>query len=355
MENYPESIDYMRTSLRLIKTNEIPEATMFPAYSQLALVYQKLNKPDSALWFAKKGYDLSLQPNIWSRFKSLSAAVLGLLHTERNDHELARSYLLQGIQHARMVNNIFFLAWNYNLLANLYAKTGFQDSCIHYAKLSLQLWREHNFGVFGQNASNLLTKVYESQNQPDSAIKYMKIMLAARDTVFNQKKIKEFERFVFDEIQREQQIQKEQEQYKAKIKTYALVASLIALLLIGFVLLRNISLKRKNESHRREIAENELQLEKLESERTKAELEQQATELEMQALRAQMNPHFIFNCLSSINRFILKNESETASDYLTKFSRLIRMVLNNSQNPLITLEDELEMLRLYLDLVKITI
>jgi LytS/YehU family sensor histidine kinase len=73
----------------------------------------------------------------------------------------------------------------------------------------------------------------------------------------------------------------------------------------------------------------------------------------MQALRAQMNPHFIFNCLSSINRFILKNESETASDYLTKFSRLIRMVLNNSKNTLIILEDELEMLRLYLDLEKL--
>ena len=82
-------------------------------------------------------------------------------------------------------------------------------------------------------------------------------------------------------------------------------------------------------------------------------LKQKATELEMQALRSQMNPHFIFNCLSSINRFILKNESETASDYLTKFSRLIRMVLNNSVNPLIPLEEELEMLRLYLELERL--
>ena len=75
-----------------------------------------------------------------------------------------------------------------------------------------------------------------------------------------------------------------------------------------------------------------------------SELQQQAAELEMQALRAQMNPHFIFNCLSSINRFILKNESKIASNYLTRFSRLMRMVLMNSQKPLITLENELEML-----------
>lgn len=73
----------------------------------------------------------------------------------------------------------------------------------------------------------------------------------------------------------------------------------------------------------------------------------------MQALRAQMNPHFIFNCLSSINRFILKNESQAASDYLTKFSRLIRMVLTNSKQDLITLDDELEMLRLYLEMERL--
>jgi len=66
-----------------------------------------------------------------------------------------------------------------------------------------------------------------------------------------------------------------------------------------------------------------------------------------------MNPHFIFNCLSSINRFILINKTEEASDYLTKFSRLIRMALQNSEKPLITLESELEALRLYLDLERL--
>lgn len=74
----------------------------------------------------------------------------------------------------------------------------------------------------------------------------------------------------------------------------------------------------------------------------------QLRELEMQALRSQMNPHFIFNCLNSINRFIVMNETEAASDYLTKFSRLIRTVLNNSKKSLISLEEELEMLKLYI-------
>jgi LytS/YehU family sensor histidine kinase len=66
-----------------------------------------------------------------------------------------------------------------------------------------------------------------------------------------------------------------------------------------------------------------------------------------------MNPHFIFNCLSSINRFILKNEGKTASNYLTRFSRLMRMVLMNSQKPLIALDDELQMLEIYLEMERL--
>lgn len=73
----------------------------------------------------------------------------------------------------------------------------------------------------------------------------------------------------------------------------------------------------------------------------------------MQVLRAQMNPHFIFNSLTSINKFVLKNETDAASNYLTKFSRLIRMVLTNSKKPMISLADELEMLRLYLEMEKL--
>jgi ligand-binding sensor domain-containing protein len=74
------------------------------------------------------------------------------------------------------------------------------------------------------------------------------------------------------------------------------------------------------------------------------------TELEMQALRAQMNPHFIFNSLNSINLFILENNKLQASEYLSKFSRLVRLILNNSRETFIPLEHELEALELYLEL-----
>ena len=70
----------------------------------------------------------------------------------------------------------------------------------------------------------------------------------------------------------------------------------------------------------------------------------------MQALRAQMNPHFIFNSLNAINKFILQNDKLQASEYLTKFSRLVRLILENSKETSISLESELESLNLYLEL-----
>ncbi len=91
----------------------------------------------------------------------------------------------------------------------------------------------------------------------------------------------------------------------------------------------------------------------IEKERIKSrenELKLLATELKMQALKAQMNPHFIFNSLNSINRFILQNNRLQASEYLTKFSRLIRLILQNSEAALISLESELESVKLYLSL-----
>lgn len=73
-------------------------------------------------------------------------------------------------------------------------------------------------------------------------------------------------------------------------------------------------------------------------------------QIEMKALKAQMNPHFIFNCMNSINSYILENDKKMASDYLTKFSKLIRLILENSDKQKINLDDELAMLETYLQL-----
>ena len=81
-----------------------------------------------------------------------------------------------------------------------------------------------------------------------------------------------------------------------------------------------------------------------------AEYQKYLAQAEISALRAQMNPHFIFNCLNSIQYFTANNDAAKASDYLTKFSRLIRLVLENSRSEKVTLENELETLRLYIEM-----
>lgn len=73
-------------------------------------------------------------------------------------------------------------------------------------------------------------------------------------------------------------------------------------------------------------------------------------ELKMTTLQSQMNPHFLFNSLNSINNFVLKNEVEKASDYITKFSKLIRVILNSSSSPTSSLSEELKILGLYVKL-----
>ena len=99
-----------------------------------------------------------------------------------------------------------------------------------------------------------------------------------------------------------------------------------------------------------ELAEKNRLAEEQKLQQAAAEFERKIAETEMTALRAQMNPHFIFNCLNSIKLYTLENDSKTASEYLTIFSQLIRRVLENSQSEKITLQKELETLRLYLEL-----
>jgi ligand-binding sensor domain-containing protein len=85
-------------------------------------------------------------------------------------------------------------------------------------------------------------------------------------------------------------------------------------------------------------------------ERLRSGYEQKLANVEMSALRAQMNPHFIFNSLNSIEYYIINNEPERASDYLNRFSRLIRLILQNSKNTKVPLKDDLEALKLYIEM-----
>ncbi len=112
----------------------------------------------------------------------------------------------------------------------------------------------------------------------------------------------------------------------------------------------NLKLQTALQQRTIELEEQNKLVEAQKIKQVQTEFEHKIAQTEMIALRAQMNPHFIFNCLNSIKLYTLENDSQTASEYLTKFSQLIRLVLENSRSEKVTLQKELETLKLYIEL-----
>jgi tetratricopeptide (TPR) repeat protein len=119
----------------------------------------------------------------------------------------------------------------------------------------------------------------------------------------------------------------------------------------GFVLLGLASAYVINRSRLKNLKlKGDLEREIIEQRLKEADFQRKLADISMSALRSQMNPHFIFNCLNSIKYYTVQNDTMAASEYLTKFSKLIRLVLENSRNDRITLSSELAALELYIQM-----
>lgn len=311
----------------------------------------------------------------------LGNAVLG-----EKKYEQALQYAREAQSHLKQMGVRVLMIDNFKLLSDIYNKINKPDSAYAYLKQYTRLKDSLINRQFYFKLNSLKSESEEQKKtsmiqllQKDNLIKEQllrqqiliqqqnktQLALLNKNNEFNQQQIllkdqtlliKDQELQLKDRTLNEQQLLRQQKDaalalldkdnklkgQQLKQQTFirnALVTGLFLLLLLGILIFRGLTLKRRNE--------------RLQNEKKQAELQQLSTDLEMQALRAQMNPHFIFNCLSSINKFILKSESRAASDYLTRFSRLIRMVLTNSQLSMIPLSDEIEMLRLYLDMERL--
>ena len=174
----------------------------------------------------------------------------------------------------------------------------------------------------------MLSEVYNRLQKNDSAYFFMQRYTALKDSILNSqfmfrarptiKQQAEFKKQLAQValLDKDNKIKEEKLEHASEIK-WILIACLLIVALSGFYYLQKPLAEGKEREIRKSKAQSELQL--------------KATELEMQALRAQMNPHFIFNCLSSINRFILKNETEAASDYLHKIFPFDKNGINKFQ------------------------
>jgi tetratricopeptide (TPR) repeat protein len=314
-----------------------------------ASLYGLLNKPDSSL--------LYLQEAILTDPKNLTIRVaIGEILLLKKQYDSALQIFLNPIEQLRRENDRWDLMRVLLDAAKAFYGRGNTENALKYAYESLSIANAADVRPVRIENYTLLSNIYSSLSESDSAYHYLKLFTAldgqlAKDRFFfrlsDYKKQAEYNKKLeqiasLDKNNRlldQANKNKEEKLKQASLFKWVLAGGLFISLLAAVFIHRSLTLKRKNDRLANQKAQSDLRL--------------KASELEMQALRAQMNPHFIFNCLSSINHFILKNETDFASDYLTKFSRLIRIVLINSKNKLITLEDELEMLRLYLDMERL--
>ncbi|HET7003071.1 MAG TPA: histidine kinase [Puia sp.] len=189
------------------------------------------------------------------------------------------------------------------------------------------------------NDAELLSAAYDRLNNRDSSLYYYRKYRSASDSLFsenNQRKmmVNETEWKIKN---------KELENSSLKQLTAAqkrqIAFSNILLFLIGLGFLLSVFVAF--------LLYKSFQAKKL---KDVSQYKQKIAETEMQALQAQMNPHFFFNSLNSIENFIMQNEKKLASDYLNKFARFIRSILDSSNNDLIDVNKDIQSLQLYIDL-----
>jgi tetratricopeptide (TPR) repeat protein len=343
IEDYGAADKYFRLAFGSDKPEQCDPLSLV-VYSELLT---RQHKYDSALYYYGRMDSANLEPTMLRTY----LVSKGEYYSHRKEYGTAIPYFIKSLSYQRQLNDRNQVMRCLLDLSRAYEQLGQHAEAFRYAREGLAIASETDARQVIRDACQVLSTLYTKEGRTDSAYFYYRRYIATKDSVLNDQVKGKFASYGFEQqikwLNQEKRLQEVCLQQEMMTKNI-LIGAVIVLALFSFIYVWNIRLKRKNEAHRRQRAENELEIQRLEGERAKAALQQRAKELEIQALRSQMNPHFIFNCLNAINRFILSHETEAASDYLTKFSRLMRMIMNHSRHSLITLAEEVEILELYL-------
>ena len=348
IENYNEADRYFRLGYG----NKRPEMIDPWDLSVYATLLTRQGKFDSALYYFSKFDSAHLPPTMLRTF----LATKGEYYLFRDEYATALPYFQRSLAYQRQMNDNNQIMRCLQDIAKTYYGLGQDADAFRYAREGLHLAMKAKARQNVRDGCRQLYLLYDREGKTDSAYAYFKRYIVLKDSVLSDWTKGEFASFGYE--QQIKLLNKEKELSAVCLREEMLtknllLAGIFVLLLLGGVYVWIVRLKRRNEEHRRKRAEDDLEIQRLEGERSKAALQQRAKELEVQALRSQMNPHFIFNCLNAINRFILGHETEAASDYLTKFSRLMRMIMNHSRHSYISLAEEIEMLQIYLEMERL--
>ncbi|WP_178984064.1 tetratricopeptide repeat-containing sensor histidine kinase [Winogradskyella helgolandensis] len=221
----------------------------------------------------------------------------------------------------------------YTNAAEVYLQNNDIGKAEYYATNSLKLNEGLNSLSTENSALETLANVYAQKGDYKNALVTYQKHIILRDSLINaDRKLEISRKEIQFEADKHKAISEVEIERQKSIKNASIIGGscLILASLIGFVLYR-----RKQDAV---------------SKSKEAEFNAKVSDTELKALRSQMNPHFIFNSLNSIGDYILKNDTESASDYLSKFAKLMRLTLENSEKKEILLCDDIALLRTYMDI-----
>ncbi len=286
---------------RLLGSKRTTATTLNNIGSMLRVIGQY----DSALVYQLKALAIREQTSQKDKIV-ISLLNIGGTYTLIGDYSLANQFLLRGLSMAKEFQSKPLIRDAYEELSALYSTQKNFQKAYDYHQL---------FAVMKDSVLNELTatQVSELATKYKTAEKDKQIALLAK----------------------EKEIQKKEGQRQAALNK-AYIAGLVFIIVVGalifYIIRQRLHLLAKN---------NEIK---------EVDFKRQVTELQMKALRAQINPHFLFNCMNAINLMILKGQTENASLYLAKFSRLVRLILENAEASAVTLESEMALLESYMQL-----
>lgn len=344
LKNYDKVLEYSNIALKL---NEKIDEKRGQAINkeQIGQVYYLKKEYDKA--FKSWNESILLMKGIDDLNMDITLSIdIAKFYLAKNDIKTAFEYLNSADSLATSSNELLLKIKACKAFSDGYEKKQLYDSAISYLKKALQLSL-----ILGEKSEendiyNLIANHFEKIKKYDSAYYYLRKHKNLSDTVLSDKN---FAHLTFIQTQHETEIKEKENQRlrtiqfdqskKISEKNALLIASIIALffaILSSFLIFRSAQNKKKQQ--------------RLEEEKKDSKYNQQLAEMEIKTLRSQMNPHFLFNSLNSIRNFIIKNEPQKASNYLANFASLMRKILDSSQQSKILLQEEIEMLKLYIDL-----
>jgi tetratricopeptide (TPR) repeat protein len=329
---------------RTYTNKAIPLNKNLKAWRGVAINYELLHRCDFNQGFyasAKKNLDIGFPYALKANESYLYSQYYlgyGKLFAVNNNYDSARYCFKKAIAEARNEGDkrnefqVYLAEGQYLRDLATGQKIKILDTALDIAR-SIQYYE----GI--SNTAEQLSHEYDQAGNQDSALAYFRIYRSSFESLFSQNNnlnliIKESEWLVNKkEIENAHLLELSQLQKKQIIfKNALLIAALILLFLTivaAFFINKSVQAKKK---------------------RSEFILKQKIAESQIQSLRAQMNPHFIFNSLNSIENFMMQNEKRKASDYLHKFALLIRTILESSRNEITSVALDIEALKLYIDL-----